>query len=115
MTEKQYVPETLSNNDDPNEALEQLLFNEKGHWIGSPSDWNKPDHALEQDEFWVVFELCQQNLPKQHARAFMLREIVGLETDDICQDMDISQSACRVYLHRARLRLRECLEQRWFN
>jgi RNA polymerase sigma-70 factor (ECF subfamily) len=113
---KQYVQEApIGDDEDPNEELEQLIFNEKGYWIGTPSDWSKPDDALEQDEFWVVFEWCQQNLPKQHARAFMLREIVGLETDDICQDMDISQSACRVYLHRARLGLRECLQQRWFS
>ena len=100
---------------DPNEAIEQLVFNGKGHWIGSPSAWKNPDHALEQDEFWLMFELCQKNLPEQQARIFMLREMVGLEADEICQDMNMSQSACRVYLHRARLGLRECLEQRWFN
>jgi len=70
---------------------------------------------LEQDEFWLMFELCQKNLPEQQAQIFMLREMVGLEADEICQDMNISPSACRVYLHRARLGLRECLEQRWFN
>lgn len=101
--------------EDPNEALEQLIFNGKGRWIGSPSEWRNPDHALEQEAFWQVFEWCQNNLSEQHARAFMLRELVGLETEEICQDMAISHSACRVYLHRARLGLRECLEQRWFN
>ncbi|MEQ1635986.1 MAG: sigma-70 family RNA polymerase sigma factor [Methylococcales bacterium] len=116
VAERYYTSGAPTGDDnDPNEALEQLIFNAKGHWIGSPTAWNQPDHALEQGEFWIVFEWCQQNLPKQHARAFMLREMVGLETDDNCQDMGISQSACRVYLHRARLRLRECLEQRWFN
>jgi RNA polymerase sigma-70 factor (ECF subfamily) len=104
-----------SDEKDPNEAIEQLIFNDKGHWIGTPGEWKQPDHALEQNEFWVIFDLCQKNLPEQHARAFMLREMVGLETEDICQDMNISHSACRVYLHRARLGLRECLEQRWFN
>lgn len=106
---------TSEDKDDPNAALEQLIFDGKGRWIGAPSAWNNPDHALEQDEFWGVFEWCQKNLSEQHARAFMLREMVGLETEEICQDMDISHGACRVYLHRARLGLRECLEQRWFN
>jgi RNA polymerase sigma-70 factor (ECF subfamily) len=106
---------TGSDEEGPNAALEQLIFNGKGHWIGAPSAWKNPDHALEQNEFWLVFEWCQKNLPEQHARAFILREMVGLDTEDICQDMNISHSACRVYLHRARLGLRECLEQRWFN
>ncbi|HEY8158227.1 MAG TPA: sigma factor-like helix-turn-helix DNA-binding protein [Methylobacter sp.] len=100
---------------DPNEAIEQLIFDKKGHWIGTPAEWKQPDHALEQNEFWDIFDWCSKNLPELHARAFLLREMVGLETDDICQDMNISHSACRVYLHRARLGLRECLEQRWFN
>jgi len=114
-TERHYSMESSNDDEDPNEALEQLIFNGKGRWIGAPSAWNNPDHALEQDEFWAVFEWCQKNLSEQHGRAFMLREIVGLETEEICEDMNISHSACRVYLHRARLGLRECLEQRWFN
>lgn len=114
VAERHYSMESSNEDEDPNAALEQLIFNGKGHWIGAPSAWNNPDHALEQDEFWLVFEWCQNNLSEQHARAFMLREIVGLETEEICQDMNISHSACRVYLHRARLGLRECLEQRWF-
>ncbi|MFZ2727209.1 MAG: sigma-70 family RNA polymerase sigma factor [Methylococcaceae bacterium] len=115
--EKHYLldEETSENEADPNEALEQLIFNGKGHWIGSPSAWHNPDHALEQSEFWIIFEWCQKNLPQQHARAFMLRELVGLEMAEICQDMTITPSACRVYLHRARLGLRECLQQHWFN
>lgn len=118
VAEKQYsFGESTSEEEaeDLNAALEQLIFNGKGRWIGSPSAWSNPDHALEQDEFWSVFGWCQKNLSEQHARAFMLREIVGLETEEICQEMAISHNACRVYLYRARLGLRECLEQRWFN
>ncbi|MDD4913516.1 MAG: sigma-70 family RNA polymerase sigma factor [Methylococcales bacterium] len=100
---------------DPDAAVERLIFDDKGHWIGTPGAWKEPDHALEQSEFWAIFDWCRQNLPPPHARAFMLREMVGLETDDICLDMQISHGACRVYLHRARLVLRECLELRWFN
>ncbi|HEY8097289.1 MAG TPA: sigma-70 family RNA polymerase sigma factor [Methylobacter sp.] len=115
--ERHYSPgdTTSEDGEDPNAALEQLIFDGKGRWIGSPSAWNNPDHALEQDEFFDVFDWCQKNLSQQHARAFMLREMVGLETEEICLDMNISHSACRVYLHRARLGLRECIEQRWFN
>lgn len=112
---RHYSLEASYEEEEPNETLEQLIFDGKGHWIGSPGAWKHPDHALEQDEFWQVFEWCNNNLSEQHARVFMLREMVGLEAEEICQDMNISYSACRVYLHRARLALRECLEQRWFN
>jgi len=115
ISAKYHSIEALNDENDAIETIENLLFNEKGHWIGTIGAWTEPDHALEQNEFWLIFEWCQKNLPALHARAFMLREMVGLETEDICDDMDISHSACRVYLHRARLGLRECLEQRWFN
>ncbi len=96
-------------------AIEDLIFTQNGHWIGTPGEWKKPDHALENEEFWQIFELCQSRLPLNQARIFMLREMVGFELEEICQELAISNGACRVNLHRARLALRECLEQRWFN
>ena len=114
--EKQHSLQDYTNSEDEEspEVIEKLLFDNKGHWIGRLPEWSEPEHALEQTEFWQVYEWCQNNLPAPHARAFMLRELVGFETGEICDDMNISHSACRVYLHRARLGLRECLEQRWF-
>jgi RNA polymerase sigma-70 factor (ECF subfamily) len=61
-----------------------------------------------------VFEACLDHLPAKTARVFMMREILGLETDEICKETGISTSNCWVVLHRARLVLRACLEQRWF-
>ena len=34
--------------------------------------------------------------------------------EKVCQDLDITATNLWVMLHRARLRLRECLEQGWF-
>lgn len=114
--EKYYSLADYNNSDGQtmDETLEQLLFNTNGRWLETPSEWHNPDYALEQKQFWQLFDWCQKNLPAQNARAFMLREMVGLNTEEICHDMVISHSACRVYLHRARLGLRECLTQRWF-
>jgi RNA polymerase sigma-70 factor (ECF subfamily) len=43
-----------------------------------------------------------------------MRELLGLETDEICKELSISTSNCWVILHRARLGLRQCLETQWF-
>src|SRR4030095_2560454 len=48
------------------------------------------------------------------ARAFYLREVEGLTTEEICEQLSISESNCWVMLHRARLSLRRSLEERWF-
>lgn len=45
---------------------------------------------------------------------FTLRELDGLSTDEICKILNVSWVNVWVILHRARLRLRECLETRWF-
>jgi RNA polymerase sigma-70 factor (ECF subfamily) len=43
-----------------------------------------------------------------------MRELMGLETEEICKELRISTSNCWVMLHRARLSLRACLERTWF-
>ena len=52
--------------------------------------------------------------PGQQARVFMMREYIGLESDEICSTVGISTSNLNVIMHRARLRLRECLENSWY-
>ena len=79
-----------------------------------PARWADPEASFEQQQFWQVFEACLDHLPAKTARVFMMREILGLETDEICKEAGISTSNCWVVLHRARLALRACLEQRWF-
>ncbi|TCV80063.1 hypothetical protein EDE11_11979 [Methylomonas methanica] len=45
----------------------------------------------------------------------MLRELVGLEAEEVCRETGLSDANYWVTMHRARLRLREFLETRWFN
>lgn len=61
-----------------------------------------------------MFELCLEGLPGQQAKVFMMREYVGLDSREICGEVGITSTNLNVMLHRARLRLRECLEDRWF-
>lgn len=90
------------------------LFDRRGHWEEPPPAWADPEAALENSQFWVVFEACLDGVPAKPGRVFMMREILGLETDEICKELGISSSNCWVLLHRARLGLRECLSRRWF-
>lgn len=96
------------------EDIEGDLFNAEGNWHSPPKAWSHPERSLEQDEFWKIYEWCQQNLPERQARVFMLRELVGLEPEEICEELGLSSTNYWVILHRARSRLRVCLEIRWF-
>ena len=103
-----------SGNDEERDFHE--LFNERGHWNREqkPHSWSEPEDSLEQQQFWRIFELCLDHLPTRTAQVFSMRELLGLDTDEICKELGISTSNCWVILHRARLGLRLCLEKQWF-
>lgn len=92
------------------------LFNARGHWKRDerPSHWEDPESAIHDRHFWRVFEACLDRLPGQQARIFMMREFIELETPEICAAAEITVSNLNVTLHRARMRLRLCLENNWF-
>ena len=102
--------------EDDEEADLTELFNARGVWERDerPASWGDPDESLQNKEFWVVFETCLEGLPGQQGRVFMMREYIELDSREICETVGITPTNLNVMLHRARLRLRECLENRWF-
>jgi RNA polymerase sigma-70 factor (ECF subfamily) len=97
------------------EDLDEELFKPDGHWREAPQEWGDPEHTLHQLDFMRVLDACVEKLPGQQGRLFMMREWLELETDEICKVLDISPTNLWVMLHRARLRLRECLQLNWFS
>jgi RNA polymerase sigma-70 factor (TIGR02943 family) len=99
-----------------NEEEWEELFDRKGFWKPHerPAAWGDPEAAIRDQHFWRVFETCLEHLPGQQAQVFMMREFVEMESQEICTAVGISGSNLNVMLHRARLRLRECLENHWF-
>lgn len=112
-TRRPEVSENFEGND-PEETLS--AFDERGMWKASnrPAAWADPESALADHQFWRVFEACLEHLPGQQGRLFMMREFVQLETEEICQALSIKPGNLNVALHRARLKLRDCLQQHWF-
>jgi RNA polymerase sigma-70 factor (TIGR02943 family) len=90
------------------------MFTDEGAWITPPADWGNPENALAQSEFMDVLARCLDKLPPATARVFTMREILELESDEICKELSITANNLWVILHRARISLRQCLEQNWF-
>lgn len=86
------------------------------HWLpaSAPGEWEGGGAELDRVEFWGVFQRCTGRLPERIACAFVLREVDGLSTDEICTTLGISAANLWVMLHRARMALRLCLETHWF-
>lgn len=104
----------ISSSPDEGESIEDLLFQADGRWREAPADWGNPEAQLHEAEFFRVLEACVDQLPGQQGRLFMMREWLELETEEICKQLGITPTNLWVMLHRARLRLRECLQQQWF-
>lgn len=98
----------------PDADMMEELFEADGHWHRFPSDWGDPLKSLEDKKFWEVFERCLELMPARVARAFAMREVMELTSEEICKELAITQTNLWVMLHRARLSLRGCLEARWF-
>lgn len=92
----------------------ETFFGADGHFADPPLEWESPEGALEQRRFFEALERCLLALPRNTANAFMMRELMGLETDEICKELGVSPSNCWVMLYRARMNLRACLERTWF-
>lgn len=90
------------------------FFSEDGHFAEAPQQWASPERSLEQGRFFEALDRCLQSLPRNTARAFTMRELMGMETEEICKELRVSTSNCWVMLYRARMSLRACLERTWF-
>jgi RNA polymerase sigma-70 factor, ECF subfamily len=68
-----------------------------------------PARAALNEELHGQLERALASLPASLRVVFVLREIEGLSTEETATALDLGESAVKVRLHRARLRLRELL------
>ena len=95
--------------------LEDALFKTDGHQRNDAYEWSNPEQTLQSKQFLRVMDACIQGMPETMGRVFLMREWMDYGTDEICKELKLSSSNVWVLLHRARLRLRECLPHNWFS
>ncbi|MDO8905369.1 sigma-70 family RNA polymerase sigma factor [Hydrogenophaga sp.] len=100
--------------DDSFDPLEHMAFKTDGHFAEKPTEWGNPERDMQSRQFFAVLEACTEKLPPAQGRLFLMREWLELSSEDICKELSLTPTNLYVQLHRARLRLRECLELNWF-
>jgi RNA polymerase sigma-70 factor (TIGR02943 family) len=104
-----------SESDDDNaDPLEHIAFRNDGHFAEKPADWGNPEQDLKSRQFMTVLDACTEKLPAVQGRLFLMREWMEMSSEEICKELALTPTNLYVQLHRARLRLRECLELNWF-
>jgi len=83
----------------------------RGVWSEPPAPWSElPDERLlAQSTFDRVAEIVA-GLSENQRRVFVLRDIEGMTSTEVCALLEISEVNQRVLLHRARSRVRAGLE-----
>ena len=92
-------------------------FFEGRHWSAeaAPRDWGgEPAAQAETAEFSEALGKCLDALTVNVARAFILREMEGLEPKAAAEALGVPPGHLAVLLYRARMRLRRCLEKNHF-
>lgn len=90
------------------------LFDRGGHWAQAPSATPDPEQLCAQDHFLAAVRACMDKLPPRIAQVFVLREVFGSDTAELCKDLGLTASNVWVQLYRARMMLRACLEKGGF-
>ncbi len=95
--------------DDIHGGIEDEVFDANGGWRCAPAAWGDPERVLGGKQSWAAFVAAIEALPPRQARAFVLRELEGMATDEICAALGVTADNLWVLLFRARLGLRSAL------
>jgi len=104
----------LSELDQDGEApVDPARFDARGMWAQPPEAWrdDTPEGVLDRAQAMEEIERTLDGMPPMQRAVITLRDMQGLESVDVCNALDISESNQRVLLHRARSRVRRALEQ----
>jgi RNA polymerase sigma-70 factor (ECF subfamily) len=77
-------------------------------WLADPS--LTPDQQLEADELEHAIQHCLDALPREFRTVVVMADIEGLDYSDVAKAAHVPLGTIKSRLARARLRLRECLQ-----
>ncbi len=101
--------------DSRNDTIDEIFeshFDANGSWQRPPADLER---LLISKESGVMIQNCLEGLTANQREAFVLREIEEICTGDICKILGLTVTNFGVLIHRARARLRHCLEAKGLN
>lgn len=73
-----------------------------------PQHEHDPAAGLARRRAVEALEAGLKQLPSCAARVFVMREVMGMETAEVCRELAISSSNCWVMHYRVRQKLRAC-------
>lgn len=87
-------------------------FNRNGMHVKPVKDWSEnPEEKASSKEVMDFIRENLKELPESYKVVFLLRDVEGLSNNEVAEVLDISLTATKSKLHRARLFMRERLSK----
>jgi len=92
-------------------AVDPGRFDTSGQWGAPPTRWDqKPVQRLLNGELRQQLDAAIAKLPEAQRAVLVMRDVEGLDSDEVADALGITTGNERVLLHRARSRVRNELE-----
>jgi len=90
-------------------------FNEDGNWRENTSQlaWTADGNLLDDEAFNQQFSICIEALPSKMKNVVSYKFLQEKSTELICQELEISPSNYWQIMHRAKLQLKQCIQNYW--
>jgi RNA polymerase sigma-70 factor (ECF subfamily) len=93
-------------------TVDRGRFGGDGMWAALPDSWsNVPLSRVLSQETFAQVKAAIESLPAKQREVIVLRDVAGLEADEVCQVLSLSAANQRVRLHRGRAAVRKRLEE----
>lgn len=106
----------LDTEDDINPSISEFdpLFDSDDSWHSEVMAQGVcPQNSAIRSQLLDIIEFCVTKLPNNTGRAFLMREFLEMDFDEIAEELELKAGNLRVLLYRARMRLRECVSRGW--
>lgn len=106
---------------DNEKGSDHFFYNEgksNGEWVKGhePTNFHEAaDQPLEREEFMRILKICMDLLPFKWSEVFRMKNIEDFTSKEICKELNITSSNLWVIIHRTKLQMRECMENKWEN
>lgn len=93
--------------------MDDQWFDSDGSWAEEkmPHDWESADAPVERKEVRKVILWCKDHLKSLQQAVFTLKYLEDIPSDEICKVLNISSTNYWILIHRARLKMRDCVEK----
>ena len=110
--ERRSVPLSSLGTDDQEPPDPTVQLGSWGFWSQAPRAWQAgPEGQLLGKELAGVLEAELEQLPPAQRTVVVMRDVEGLDAEEVCNILELSETNQRVLLHRGRTRLRTALDR----